>query len=232
MTLWLTRIVPDLASRRVRHDLGDIVRMHRRVLSMFPDGLNGEARRKLGVLFRVENTVSQTVLVQSAVRPDLSGLPYWYGDSATRPLAPLVDALAPGRAVHYRIAGNAIRRLGPGSPFRAKFGDVMPLGGAEAEQWWARKAAEVGLDLRSVLTTPLDAALGTKWRRSGGEEKAEQSGRREKKDRPVRHSRTLFEGHAVIADAGALRTGLRDGVGRGKAYGCGLLTLAPARGAA
>ncbi|WP_254667604.1 type I-E CRISPR-associated protein Cas6/Cse3/CasE [Streptomyces sp. SolWspMP-sol7th] len=48
----------------------------------------------------------------------------------------------------------------------------------------------------------------------------------------VRHQRIRFDGTATIADAEQLRTALVHGIGPGKAYGCGLLSIAPATDAA
>lgn len=91
---------------------------------------------------------------------------------------------------------------------------VVPLRGAAADDWWARQAESSGLNLGTLHSTPLDAARGD--RRSD--------------QRPVKHDRVLFEGTAVITDADRLRTRLTDGIGKGKAYGCGLLSIAPHRG--
>jgi CRISPR system Cascade subunit CasE len=38
---------------------------------------------------------------------------------------------------------------------------------------------------------------------------------------------TLFEGVLKVTDVTKFATTLKDGIGRGKAYGCGLLSLAP-----
>lgn len=57
-------------------------------------------------------------------------------------------------------------------------------------------------------------------------------GARQPKDDKIRLPRQaiLFEGTADVRDAAALRQALLDGIGRSKSYGCGLLSLAPARG--
>lgn len=64
---------------------------------------------------------------------------------------------------------------------------------------------------------PLDAA--------GGRHGPRNSPSRKK----VRHARTRFDGTAAVIDADLLRAKITEGIGRGKAYGCGLLTIAPAR---
>ncbi|WP_254886100.1 type I-E CRISPR-associated protein Cas6/Cse3/CasE [Streptomyces sp. NA02950] len=89
---------------------------------------------------------------------------------------------------------------------------VIPLSGTAADDWWIRQAQQSGLTVHTVLSTPLDAARG---------EHAQGKHR-------IRHARTRFDGTAAIADPGLFQRRLIEGTGRGKAYGCGLLSLAPA----
>lgn len=46
-------------------------------------------------------------------------------------------------------------------------------------------------------------------------------------DRRLTLATALFEGELRVTDAGAFRNGLAGGIGPGKAFGCGLLSLAP-----
>ncbi|MER7755274.1 type I-E CRISPR-associated protein Cas6/Cse3/CasE [Kitasatospora sp. NPDC097643] len=215
MTLWLTRIIPDPRSRDARRDNAGAVDLHHRMMSLFPDGVAGtEARRRLGILFRSETTPAGTqILLQSTQPPDLDRLPAGYGQAATKTLTPLLDALRSGLHIRYRIAANPIRKPSRATRELYRLKAVVPLQGAAADDWWTRQAEAGGLNLGTLHSTPLDAAQG--HRRSD--------------QRPIRHDRVLFEGTAVIADADRLRTRLTDGIGKGKAYGCGLLSIAPHR---
>ncbi|MFD9592079.1 type I-E CRISPR-associated protein Cas6/Cse3/CasE [Kitasatospora sp. NPDC059973] len=216
MSLWLTRIIPDQRSRDARRDAANAVDLHHRVMSLFPDDIaTTEARRELGVLFRSETTPEgQQILLQSNQPPDVARLPADYGHAATKSLAPLIDALRPGLTVRYRIAANPIRK--PGRTSRELYGlsPVVPLRGAAADDWWTRQAETAGLRVQTLHSTPLDAARGA--RRSD--------------QRHIKHDRVMFEGSAVIDNADLLRSRLGDGIGKGKAYGCGLLSIAPDRG--
>ncbi|MFI2609511.1 type I-E CRISPR-associated protein Cas6/Cse3/CasE [Kitasatospora sp. NPDC018619] len=216
MTLWLTRITPDPRSRDARRDTSGAVDLHHRLMSLFPDHVaDDEPRRRLGVLFRTESTAAgDRILLQSARRPDLDRLPAGYGQAVTKPLAPLLDALRPGLHIRYRIAANPIRRPTRTTRELYRLKAVVPLRGTAADEWWARQAESSGLAVGTLHSSPLEAAKGN--RRSD--------------QRPVRHDRVLFEGTAVITDADRLRTRLTEGIGKGKAYGCGLLSIAPQRG--
>ncbi|MFD7450571.1 type I-E CRISPR-associated protein Cas6/Cse3/CasE [Kitasatospora sp. NPDC059827] len=215
MTLWLTRIIPDQRSRDARRDSDHAIDLHHRMMSLFPDSVaDTEARRRLGVLFRTESTTAgQQILLQSAQPPDLDRLPAGYGQAATKTLSPLLEALRDGLQVRYRIAANPIRRPSRATRELYQLKAVVPLQGAAAEDWWTRQSEATGLTLATLRSTPLDAARG----------------RRRSDQRPIQHDRVLFEGTAVITDADRLRTRLTDGIGKGKAYGCGLLSIAPHR---
>ncbi|ANS62344.1 hypothetical protein SLINC_0120 [Streptomyces lincolnensis] len=90
---------------------------------------------------------------------------------------------------------------------------VIPLTGAHADEWWIRQADTVGLKPLTLNSHPLDAA---RTPMSGSPQR-------------IHHARTRFDGSATITDSDLLRQKITDGIGRGKAYGCGLLSIAPAR---
>ncbi|WP_433888461.1 type I-E CRISPR-associated protein Cas6/Cse3/CasE [Streptomyces sp. CA-111067] len=221
MTVWLTRIVPDPRSRDARRDTegtGAAVNLHRRLMALFPDDVGPDARAQLGVLFRTEDSAAGTqILLQSSHRPDPARLPAAYGTALSRPLDPLLDALAAGLTIRYRCVANAVRK--PGATTRELYGlpAVVALRGAPADEWWSRQAEAAGLKPLTVQSQPLDAVRG---RRGTHGPAAEQQ---------LRHARTQFDGTAAIIDPDLLRAKISEGIGRGKAYGCGLLSVAPAR---
>lgn len=216
MTTWLTVLTPNQRRPDVNTDLADAGRLHHRIMTLFPQGLGAQPRAAGCVLFRLdEDPRGISILVQSSIEPDHELLPDGYAHSVTRTLEPLLNALRPGLPVRYRITANATRKLGHNTQ-QGKPLTVIPLHGPDAEAWWARKATEAGLQPRLITTLPLDPAHGQ--RNSPG-----------KKRQTLLHARTRFDGTALITDPDLLRTALTTGIGRGKPYGCGLLTIAPAR---
>ncbi|SNS72418.1 type I-E CRISPR-associated protein Cas6/Cse3/CasE [Actinomadura mexicana] len=209
--LWITQIVPDTRDRAVLADLRDATRLHRRVMTVFPDGLGPSARRQTAALFRLEEQPTGfAILIQSTLKPALNNLPAGYGTARTKSLALLLAGLTEGANIHYRIIANATRKLGKNTTAgRPK--QVVPLYGAEADQWWHRQADSAGLVLRSLHSSQLSTVTG---QRQG-------NGR-------VTHARTQFDGTATVTDPSALTEKIRSGIGRGKSFGCGLLTIAPA----
>ncbi|MEV4390572.1 type I-E CRISPR-associated protein Cas6/Cse3/CasE [Nonomuraea sp. NPDC049607] len=207
MTAWLMRILPDLRRRDVNNDLRDPDRLHKRLMSIVPDDIGEQARAKAGVLFRIEETRHGTqLLVQSCMKPELERLPDGYGEISVRELGALLGTLRPGLRVHYRIAANPSKRLG--TTAGAGAGKIKALRGAAAEEWWVAKAAGHGLAVTTVHA---------------------QSERDIRAKGNVRHAVVRFDGSGVVTDPDALRAAVLAGIGRGKSYGCGLLSLAVAR---
>ncbi|MFJ8608086.1 type I-E CRISPR-associated protein Cas6/Cse3/CasE [Streptomyces sp. NPDC093675] len=228
VTATLTRIRLNQASHTVRRDLADAVSLHKTVMLLAPDGLGDNPRQKAGLLFRLEEDATDhtppALLVQSLQPPDLARLPPEYGTAETRDLAPMFQALAPGRRVSYRITANpsAARRVLDGhQPVTNKQGrKIIALYGDDALAWWQRRAQRAGLELASIDTAPVRFAR----RRKGADDAGEEAN-------PVKsphHVLTRFDGLATITDPGLLCHALLAGIGRGKPYGAGLLSLAPA----
>jgi CRISPR system Cascade subunit CasE len=227
MTPTLTRIRLNLHSPDVRRDLAHTDSLHKTVMLLAPDHLGDNLRQQTGLLFRLErdtHPMPPTLLVQSHQPPDLTRLPDSYGTVQNRDLTPTLRALTPGRHVRYRITANAsaVRRvLDDHQPVDKKHGrKVVALYGDDALAWWQRRAAAAGLALTTTDTTPVPFAR----RRKNNHTK----GTRNKKTTGPWHVLTRFDGLATITDPDLLRHALLTGIGRGKPYGAGLLSLAPA----
>ena len=213
-TATLARIRLNPHSKDVQRDLRDAHELHRTMMRLLPPSESTDARHAHGLLFRLETEPHAThvhLQATSTLHPDW--LPPDYGRVQTRDLSPMFRALRDGIGVRYRIVANPTKRTALPPVEKGKRGPVTPLVGAEADQWWLRKAAEAGLHLHTVLPTPQPPA-----RRPRG-----------KDNRPrMRHSLIRFDGTATVTDAEALTHAVLTGIGRGKPYGAGLLSLAPA----
>ncbi|MEU6406139.1 type I-E CRISPR-associated protein Cas6/Cse3/CasE [Streptomyces sp. NPDC046985] len=214
MPMTLTRIVVNRGHRQARVDLANRPGMHKTLMRLLARPEGSTPRKNGGLLFRLEPGLDPVLLVQTADTPDLTGLPGGYGTADTRDLTPMLTALTPGLPVRYRItaAPTAYRPTGaPPDPVtgRRPRGKITSLQGHDAQAWWQRRASTAGLQLTGPTET-LDRPFPSP-------------------ERPAPFYRlTQFDGTATIADPGLLATALREGIGKGKAYGAGLLTLAPA----
>ncbi|WP_051828692.1 type I-E CRISPR-associated protein Cas6/Cse3/CasE [Streptomyces bicolor] len=228
-TATLTRIRLNRRNKTVRRDLTDTVSLHKTVMLLAPDDLGEHPRHKAGLLFRLEDATDDappTLLIQSHQPPDLTRLPQDYGTAETRALHPMFQALAPGRAVRYRITANAsaVRRaLDDHQPVDNRRGrQVVALYGDDAMAWWQRRAHQAGLALTTTDTTP------ARFRRPRKRpHPTTEAGEADHAPGPL-HVLTRFDGLATITEADRLRHAVLTGIGRGKPYGAGLLSLLPA----
>ncbi|GAB7189074.1 CRISPR/Cas system-associated RAMP superfamily protein Cas6e [Kitasatospora sp. Ki12] len=119
----------------------------------------------------------------------------------------MFEALTEGRSVRYRLAGNPVHRL-PDPAHKAGY-RLAALTGTAALNWWHTRARAVGLDLTHTIMSP--GRYNTSRAKPG-----------------LCHALVHFDGTATITDPHRLTDAIRTGIGRGKAYGAGLLSLAPA----
>ncbi|MFF3505426.1 type I-E CRISPR-associated protein Cas6/Cse3/CasE [Streptomyces sp. NPDC003247] len=208
----IARIRLNPHSRDVQRDLRDATQMHRTVMRMVPDGLGDAPRQQAGLLYRLDETDTSSTLLVQAARLDPTLLPTGYGQADVKSLAPMFTALRKGLGVRYRIVVNPAKRERLSLQEKGKRGRIVPLSGADADQWWLRRAAEAGLDLNVLTSTSMEPV------------------RPRGRDAPrMRHSLLRYDGTATVTDPDALRDAVTHGIGRSKPYGAGLLSLAPAR---
>lgn len=206
MTLWLTRIRLNLRRADVRRDLADAVRMHRRVMSLVPDDLGATPRAEAKALYRIDRGSEWIdVLAQTGYPPQTDRLPSGYGDVQTRDLMPLLDRLDKDDMIAYRLTGNTAKRIGRTG---VGAGKIRALDVNEVDDWWRRHATRAGLEVDQFRSHQEPTARG---RTDGGSR--------------LLHAVTRFDGVATITDPDTLRAAISFGIGRAKAYGCGLLSV-------
>ncbi|MFI1400720.1 type I-E CRISPR-associated protein Cas6/Cse3/CasE [Streptomyces sp. NPDC020681] len=212
-TATLAQIHLNPQSRAVQRDLRDAAEMHRTLMRLVPDHLGDNPRHTTGLLFRLEETEhTSKLLVQATVPLDPSRLPDGYGRAHVKDLSGMFQALREGLPVRYRITLNPVKRERLPLELQNQRGKIIPLSGPAADQWWTQRAAGAGLQLHSTLPTPQRPA---------------QSQHRTEKP-TMRHSLIRYDGTATITDSATLSQAILAGIGRGKSYGAGLLSLAPA----
>jgi CRISPR system Cascade subunit CasE len=203
--LWLTEIRINPRHHAAGRDLRSITQLHRTVMSMFPDTAADRPRQSLGVLHRLDSTPTGPVLlVQSVPRPNVDVIPDDYGMTRAVSLLPLVERLQLGTPVRYRILVNATKKLGTGD----RKGKRVALGAEAAREWWPQRAEDAGLSLVGECTMVGDTLVG-----------------REGDDGRITLRPWRIDGVATVGDPSATMKALELGIGRGRAYGCGMLSL-------
>ncbi|MEU6392547.1 type I-E CRISPR-associated protein Cas6/Cse3/CasE [Streptomyces sp. NPDC046939] len=112
-----------------------------------------------------------------------------------------------GQRVRFLVDANAtktIRKAG-------QRGKRVPLQAQEMIAWWERQACQAGLATVAVCNHPLRPVIAGRAMSN-----------------PISLQATRFEGVAVVTDPAALQRAVLSGIGRGRAYGLGLLCVNPA----
>lgn len=228
--MYLSRLLLNPKSRHVVRDLADCQALHRTVMSAFPPATSPErARAQFGVLYRLDQDRRHhrlILLVQSLVSPDWSRLPQDYlaavpdlENPAVKPVAHLYEGIAPNTVLAFRLRANPTRKIDTktGPDGRRRHGRRVELVREEDQvAWLKRKAQEGGFEVLAVRVRGFTKEEGRKPGPSGS---------------ALTVAGVLFEGHLRVTDPRKfLEHSLVRGVGPGKAYGMGLLSLAPPEG--
>lgn len=232
--MFLTRFHINPARSGARRLLASPQRLHAAVLSAFPGSTADEIGR---VLWRLDPVGPQVfLLITSPERPDLTHLVEQAGwptlDTAweTRDYDPVLARLTADQQWAFRLTANPTQSL-PIEPGQ-KRGRVVAIRSVERQlAWLATQGAKHGFSLIQRTVESLDAATGEPV----AGEVATTRVTRNQVVRFKRESATVtlrvadFDGLLRVTDAEAFRSVLCNGMGSARAYGCGLMTIAPAR---
>lgn len=234
MRLYLSRLLLNPRSRQVQSELAHPYQMHRTISRAFST-VKFTENQPSGVLFRLDREPRSgllTLLVQSQQPPDwtylLQGRDYLLPEDLLPPhisANPAVKAvnlsLRAGQVLFFRLRANPtikkVRRNADGS--RRKNSNRVPLVREEKQiEWLKRKGEQHGFRLRQVMVSDPQKHLLWKHKPSP----------RTGNVPPITLFTVRFDGVLQITDPEAFAQALRQGIGPAKAFGCGLLSLAPA----
>jgi len=231
--MFLSRLKLNLRDRGVRRDLANTYDMHRTLLRAFPNAADGGPGR---VLFRVDQERSEPslVLVQSSRTPTWSALPVGYLlDVQTKPLDRLT--LVSGQRLRFRLRANPTKRV---AAKNERLGGVMVgkrIGlTTEADQvrWLLRKGEASGFRIPGAWVEAKDPETNQPIQLPNFRVDVVPDGRdlNGKPGHAGEFVAVRFDGVLVVTDPDAFRNTIAAGIGTGKAFGFGLLSVAPAEG--
>ena len=237
--MFMSLLVLNPRSRAVRRDLSDCRGLHRTLLNAFPStniesGQGGGARLEFGLLYRAESdprTGRIQVLIQSRHQPDWSCLPndYLSDDFTTidNPAMKRIDqsyqSLSAGQRLRFRLRANPTRRISDKCTTENSGGKGKRVEIHQPEkqvEWLKRKGEQHGFKLISLNTSPGVPNLIART-----EDKT--VGSRGANNPSMIFGSVTFEGVLEISDLERFTAALGDGIGSGKAFGFGLLSIAP-----
>ncbi|MEU0133092.1 type I-E CRISPR-associated protein Cas6/Cse3/CasE [Streptomyces sp. NPDC006296] len=253
--MFLTRFRVNTARPGARRLLSSPQVLHAAVMSSFPSLLPSDAPPPDGprVLWRLDHTTRAEVVlhVVSPDRPDLTHLVEQAGWPAaathaapgweSRAYGPFLDRLTAGERWAFRLTANPVhhirRKADEPTKRTAHVTPVHQMG------WLLKRQEQCGFH---VLEKPAEMRLlpsgtthegqphhGDRYaltvhdKRALAFDKSRDPAQPGVRKGAVSLVTVTFDGRLEITDPELMRRALRQGIGKAKAYGCGLLTLAP-----
>lgn len=221
--MYLTRMALNPARRGARHLLTSPQRVHAAVMAGFPPK---DAVVDGRVLWRLDpGDQDLHLLVASPDRPDFTHIAEQVGwptqaSWETADYTPFLDRLAAGQRWVFRLTANPVRSVRNPAGGRGKRISAGSI--AHQTDWLLSRTEALGFAIPTGSAVApnlrVDDRSTRRFERRSGESK-----------RTVTVASARYDGILDITDAKALRAALIGGIGSAKAYGCGLMTLAPAR---
>lgn len=199
----LSRLAVDPVDPRAGRTLSRPYLLHQAVMAGFDPERRGDAR----VLFRIEPERPRgraVLLVQSEVAPEWSrAFDRFFGERGQADVKEARLALSAGQRLRFRLRAN---------PTVKREGKRLGLYGESNQRSWLERKLE-GAGSAAVEFRVVDEGLV------------------KDRDAHLELQSALYEGFLQVRDPQALVTAVAAGIGSGKAFGFGLLSLAPAGGA-
>lgn len=194
--MWLTKVILDLCLREVVSDLADRDRLHRKLLLLFPD-YPGGAPNVRELLGILFRVEAPVILMQSAIAPISTRLPDGYKIAGTKEITANYAAVKADWEYRFRLDANVTYR----DPLsRRRMGLETE---EEIEKWLFRRGGLGGFEIIDYGMEPLPPIKARK-----GMFKA-----------------VRFDGVLKVKDLELFLKALKEGVGQGKVYGLGMLSL-------
>lgn len=211
----------NAARRGTRFLLASPQRLHAAVLSGFP---NDQGLGQPRVLWRLDQSSRHDLrlFIVSPSEPDLTHLVEQAGwptqaTWGTHSYDGFLSRLGVGQQWAFRLRANPMHRGRDKEGHSKTFAHVTV---AQQEKWFLDRTERLGVHTKGGSVEPSIRVTNRETRTF------------ERKSAPSGHGRTVtiataqFDGLLTVTDPELLRAALTQGIGRAKAYGCGLLTLA------
>ncbi len=220
--MYLSRLILNPRSRQVRSELTRPYEMHRTLLNAFPQGrvdVERTAEDAIGLLYRVDEDARSGalhLLVQSQQAPQWGFLAEreYLLPVADNPATREVDLqLQPGQVLAFRLRANPTKRLSAG---KGNKGKRIGIYKEEAQEvWLQRKGDQHGFRVLHVQLSRSDMLKQVDVIRD-----------KQGDVHDLKLFSVQFDGVLRVVDAERLVQAIGAGIGSGKAFGCGLLSVA------
>lgn len=217
--MYLSRLLLNSRSRQVQRETADPYQLHRTIMRAFV-----EMRDRSGILHRLDvqpRTGAIMLLVQSLSEPDWSPLAEKdyllpgdpFGGLDNPAVKEFSLPLRANQVLSFRLRANpTIKKVRRGDDGKRRNSNRVPLVREEKQVEWLEKRAEDG---------------GFRLLHLGISQPQKLTGRKKDNGRPITLYTVQYDGRLQVTDANKLLEAVKNGIGPAKAFGCGLLSLAP-----
>lgn len=222
--MYLSRIALNANLRKTMQAFASPRILHGAVEASFQDSVNEKRKRILWRIDRLKGVYY--LLVLSEKQPDFSHIVEQFGHAGnagqweTKNYSSLLERLKEDQVWQFRLRANPVRNSSMEKKQKTGRGKVFAhVTQIQQKQWLLNRAQTNGF----LLTEDSFDVIHSEWKKFT-------------KPGDNKHVVSLrvvdFEGLLTITDGECFRKTLLTGIGRGKAYGCGLLTIAHNKGEA
>lgn len=217
--MYLSRLLLNPRSRQVRRESADPYQLHRTIMQAFT-----QKRDQSGVLHRLDvqpDTGAIMLLAQSLAEPDWTWLAERdyllpadpFGGLDNPAVKQFELPLRPDQVLNFRLRANpTIKKVRRNEKGERRNSNRVPLVHEEKQVTWLEQQAQAhGFRLLHLDVSQPRALTGHK----------QESGR------PITLYTVQFDGRLSVANVDKFQAAVAQGIGPAKAFGCGLLSLAP-----
>jgi CRISPR system Cascade subunit CasE len=234
--MYLTRFRVNATRADARRLLSSPQVMHAAVMSSFPGALP-TAEQSPRVLWRIDRNATAEILlfIVSHDRPDLThlveqagwpaaaaaGTPGWQ----TYTYTPFLERLEKGSVWNFRLTANPVHqvRTRDGQPTTKRTAHLTPR---HQLQWLLDRQDRGGFRILAKAEENRHTEHGDEHQLTVRDQRNLDFGKRGASGR-VSLTTVTYDGRLEVTDPDAVRRVLTGGLGKAKAYGCGLMTLTP-----
>ncbi len=249
MELYLTKIILNPRIRRVQFEIGNPQQLHKTVCGAFP-AIENQAhlphherltpRSKFDVLHRLDvdyRSGRAVLLVQSTVKPEWANLRDNFlaedieESLAVKSIGESYAQIETGLNLLFRLRANPTKRIGKSdAEAKPKFKEsekgkirrrVELRTDEEKIAWLKRKGEDAGFRLADVKVKEVENAVAVAQGKINFSKSPNSP--------QLTFGAVVYEGVLQVTDADKFREAMQSGIGTGKAYGFGLMSVAPYR---
>ncbi len=211
--MYLSRVEIDLKNRAKTRNLNHLGAFHHWVEQSFPTEINGKLHTRK--LWRIDELASKKyLLVVSKEKPDLEKMEkYGVENSAQiKDYGAFIEKLENGLSARFRVVLNPVTSISTGKKSGQR-GRVVPHITEEHKLGYFQKIAQKNgfkAEEKDVMIV-----------------KSSFEPLKKSNTKQINVSQVAYEGRLTITDIELFKSALINGIGKKKAYGCGLLTIIP-----